>query len=153
MSTMEDIATSIRQQYPLCDRVFASVDGDSFRVWREWVHERESLRDIRKQPAQPAIRWGDRHPFGSGFWVTVRDVVIDGQTMPVTFAATFYEINGRVVAFYDSPSQVTDWRLVEQFRALVFPNEQHTTNETNFHNVWHAIVAANEADALALASK
>lgn len=98
---------------------------------------RESAADANHPTIFEPVRW--KH--GRGYLLTIGKLA----GMPVTLELVFATINNIGVLFYHSPSQVTDYRMIEKWLDDYFPSHtwgggrQNRCDAMNFHLCLHAI--------------
>ena len=89
----------ISRDYSLGDAEYV-VEATHFEMHCLWV---ENDREKR-------VTW---EQVSSGYMHTVGYISVNRKKMPVTVTVFFAVLNGKVVAFYESTSQVVDHRMVE----------------------------------------
>lgn len=112
---------------------FFLVEASSFEkhyLWKEWNEQ---------------VKWEGE---SSGYLIQVGE--LGGR--PVTISISWVRIDGRLVGFWNSPSQVSDYKMVTAWLGenCVTPNWDRGTRNancdaTNFHLCLNAIRDANKA--------
>lgn len=80
--------------------VVEATDAERFFLWRE-NHEGAHRGRVRWEQAP------------GGYMHTVGHISVNRKRMPVTVCVYFAILDGHLIAFYDSTSQVVDHRMVE----------------------------------------
>jgi hypothetical protein len=102
------------------------VEADSFAkmaLWEKWSDD----PSVPKRKGWPRLTW-KQHTMGS----TLELGQLDGR--PVMLTLFWNTIGGSLVCFWNSGSQVTDYKMVEEFLKKTFPGVPNR-DAMNFHNV------------------
>lgn len=104
------------------------VEATSFEHHAQWCFRARGapycydVRDMR------TVDWVQTNP---GLWEQVGKLA----DMPVVVNLSWAWLNGAMVCFYESTSQVVDWRMIEAWLGKKFPNVRLKTDAINLHNV------------------
>lgn len=107
------------------------VEATSFErysLWRQHAHE---------SPDKPY----DWQQYNLGYCTNIADTnILDlgGDNRPITISLTYAKINGQLIAFWESTSQLVDYDIINRWLTTTFPNIPQC-DANNFHQCLHFI--------------
>ena len=116
----------------------ALVEADGFAIHALWLMNASDAEKYCNMGNKHRVKW-EQISFGD--FITAG--YLDG--MPVTVSLLYAKINNHIVTFWNSPSMVSDHRLIEKWFKENLPEGVHATDASNFHTAVHHISLANAA--------
>ena len=116
--SFEGLEERTKKQIADTEYFVEATDFERFSLWEKFADDSADFSTYDK------VKW-EQVCVGSMFQLGKL------AKMPVTFLLTWAKINGHLVAFWESPSMVTDGRMVEVFLNKL---KKPTTNANNFHH-------------------
>ena len=114
----------------------ALVEADSFAIHALWL--------MNAADAKQYCNYGGRRCNWQQIAMGHLETVGFLDSMPVTVCLSYAKINNRIVAFWHSPSVVSDHRLINKWFDSNLPADIQRTDANNFHNAVNYINELNK---------